>query len=116
MAQQQLQPVSLRLECFLKYVNFKPVNEDELNLAVNFISSNLGENSVRDYGYWYNMYSYCSKNFAVLRHKKKNNVSLLVTKLGECVCQEKVINFLKNTDKKCLCNKECSSVYYNVVF
>ena len=110
------QQTSNRLECFLKYINFHPVNEEELNLAMTYIDTNLKTNLVADQGYWYDMYSYSVKNFLVLKHKQKNNVSLPVTTLGECVCQEKVINFLKNTDKKCLCDKGCSSVYYNKVF
>ena len=91
-------------------------NEEELNLAMAYIDNNLKANLVTDQGYWYDMYSYSVKNYLVLKHKQKNNVSLPLTTLGECLCQEKVINFLKNTDKKCLCNKGCSSVYYNKVF
>ena len=99
------QPTSLRLDCFLKYINFHPVNEEELHLAMTYIDNNLKSNLITDQGYWYDMYSYSVKNFLVLKHKQKNNVSLPLTTLGECVCQEKVINFLKNTDKKCLCEK-----------
>ena len=113
--QQQLQPVSPRLDSFLKYINFKLIAKDELNLAMDYIDNNLNAASSNSYGYWYDMYSYCIKNF-VLRHKEKNNEFPLLTILGECVCQDKVINFLKNTDKKCFCNKGCSSVYYNKVF
>ena len=117
MAQQrQLQPVSLRLECFLKYINFKPVDKADLELALDYVDSNLNKNLVSNYKYWHDMFSYCIKNFSVLRHKEKNNVTFPVTTLGECVCQEKVINFVKNTDKKCLCNKGCSLVSYNKVF
>ena len=114
--QQQLQPLSPRLDSFLKYINFKLITEDELNLAMDYIDNNLNAGSTNGYGYWYDMYSYCIKNFIVLRHKKKNNEFPLLTLLGECVCQDKVINFLKNTDKKCFCDKGCSSVYYNKVF
>ena len=113
--QQQLQPVSPRLDSFLKYINFKLIAKDELNLAMDYIDNNLNAASSNSYGYWYDMYLYCIKNF-VLRHKEKNNEFPLLTILGECVCQDKVINFLKNTDKKCFCNKGCSSVYYNKVF
>ena len=116
MSQQQLQPLSPRLDSFLKYINFKLITEDELNLAMNYIDNNLNATSTNGYGYWYNMHSYCIKNFIVLRHKEKNNEFPLLTILGECVCQDKVINFLKNTDKKCFCNKGCSSVRYNNVF
>ena len=113
--QEQLQPVSPRLDSFLKYINFKLIAKDELNLAMDYIDNNLNAASSNSCGYWYDMYSYCIKNF-VLRHKEKNNEFPLLTILGECVCQDKVTNFLKNTDKKCFCNKGCSSVYYNKVF
>ena len=114
MASQHNSQQSSGLDCFLKYINFHPLNEEELNLAMGYIDNNLKGNLITDQGYWYDMYSYSVKNFWVLKHKQKNNVSL--TTLGECLCQEKVINFLKNIDKKCLCNKGCSSVYYNRVF
>ena len=114
--QQQLQPMSPRLESFLKYINFKLVGKDELNLALDYIDNNLNAGSANSYGYWYDMYSYCIKNFIVLRHKEKNNEFPLLTILGVCVCQDQVINFLKNTDKKCFYNKGCLSVYYNKVF
>ena len=85
--QQQLQPVSPRLDSFLKYINFKLITEDELNLAMDYIDNNLNATSTNGYGYWYDMYSYCIKNFIVLRQTK--NV---------------------------FCNKGCSSVHYNKVF
>ena len=62
---------SSRLDCFLKYINFHPVNEEELKLAMSYIDNNLKANLVIDQGYWYDMYSYCMKNFLVLKHKKK---------------------------------------------
>ena len=114
--QQQPQPVSLRLDSFSKYINFKLVAKDDLDLAMDYICSNLDNNSSNSYEYWYDMYSYCIKNYVVLRYKEKNNEFPLLTILGECVCQDQVINFLKNTDKKCFCNKGCSSVRYNNVF
>ena len=113
--QQQQQPTS-RLECFLKYINFKLINKDELNLVVDYVCQNLYANCCGDTKYWDDMYSYCIKNFVILRHKEKKDEFLPLTILGECVCQDSVINFLKNPDKKCFCNKGCSSVRYNTVF
>ena len=43
--QQQPQPVSLRLDSFLKYINFKLVAKDDLDLAMDYICSNLDNNS-----------------------------------------------------------------------
>ena len=102
-------------QCFQKYCKFELVNEEELKLAIDYICGNLNANYTMNYPYWYDMYSYTSKNLIVLRKKKEKKFKSL-TRLGECVCQDNVINFLKNTDKKCLCNKGCSSVYFKAVF
>ena len=61
------------------------------------------------------MYCYTTINLIVLRKKKEVSEDVL-TKLGECVCQNKIINFLENEGKKCFCNDGCSSVYFKVVF
>ena len=100
--QQQQQNFPCRLDSFLKYINFKLINEDELNCVVDYICGNLSADYNVDYPYWYDMYSYTAKSHIVLRHRKKE---------GECVCQDKVINFLKNSDKKCLCNDVCISIF-----
>lgn len=113
--QQQQQPASVRLECFLKYNNFRLVTKSELNQVMDYINSNLSV-ATNKYEYWYDMYNYCIKNYIVLAFKEKNNQFPLLTILGECVCQDEVINFLKNTNKKCFCDEGCASVYYNVVF
>ena len=102
-------------QCFQKYIKFELVNEEELKLAIDYICGNLNANYTMNYPYWYNMYSYTSKNLIVLRKKKEKKIKSL-TRLGECVCQGDVINFLKNTDKKCFCNKGCSSVCFKAVF
>ena len=102
-------------QCFEKYSNFQLVDEGELKLAVNFICGNLSANYCMNYPYWYDMYSYTSKNLMVLR-KRKEKYENPLTSLGECVCQDKIINFLNNTDKKYLCDKGCESVYYKVIF
>ena len=103
------------LQCFEKYSNFHLVDEYELKLAINYIRGNLNANYTMNYPYWYDMYNYTTKNLMVLRKRKEKNENLL-TSLGECVCQDNIINFLNNTDKECLCDKRCESVYYNVVF
>ena len=107
--QQQQQPASVRLECFLKYNNFRLVTKSELNQVMDYINSNLSV-ATNKYEYWYDMFNYCIKNYIVLAFKEKNNQFPLLKTLGECVCQDKVINFLKNTDKKCFCDEGCASV------
>ena len=102
-------------QCFQKYIKFKLVNEIELKLAIDHICLNLNAVYTNNYPYWYDMYSYTSKNLIVLRKKKENKMKSL-TRLGECVCQDTVINFLKNTDNKCFCDKGCSSVYFKAIF
>lgn len=103
-----------RLNSFIKYQNFENVNERELDLIVDYICGNLNS-SFCYYPYWYDMYSYATKSRIVIKHRQKNN-RIDVAKLGECVCENEVINFLKNENKKCNCNKGCSSVYFNKVF
>ena len=108
MEQQQL----CRLTCYKKYINFEFVNKSELNHVIDYICGNL--NSYCYYPYWYDLYCYTSKSRIVLRHKEKNNEEALV-KLGQCVCQDQVIDFLENSNK-CFCSKGCSSVYFKVIF
>ena len=117
MSEQQLerQYICNELDCFQRYSNFELLNETELKFAINYICGNLNANYTLNYPYWYDMYSYTSKNLIVLRKRKEKSQDLL-TKLGKCVCQGKVINFLKNTDKKCFCNDGCASVHFKVVF
>ena len=44
MSEQQQQQPYCRLDCFLNYINFKFVNEEELNLVVDYICGNLNAN------------------------------------------------------------------------
>ena len=102
------------LSCFEKYVSFQFVNENELNKVVDYICGNLNSH-FSYYPYWYDLYCCTSKNRIVLRHKKANGEEIL-TKLGECVCQKVVINFLQNQNKSCLCDNGCASLYFKVIF
>ena len=61
------------------------------------------------------MYSYTSKSYIVIRYRKKKGHKP-VARLGECICEEKIVNFLNNPDKKCNCDNGCASVYFNKVF
>ena len=49
--QQQQQPASVRLECFLKYNNFKLVTKSKLDQAMDYINSNLFS-ATNKYEYW----------------------------------------------------------------
>ena len=102
------------LNLFTKYRNFEPVNKDELELVIDYICGNLNS-SFGNYPYWYDMYSYTTKSRIVIRHREhKNETGIAI--LGECVCKDQVINFLKNEANQCNCNKGCASVYFKVVF
>ena len=93
------------LEQYLNFREFKTVHKDDLKLAVNYICAQMNCPGSY-YRYYYDMYSYATKCFIVLQHRS-------FTKLGEALCDGKVVNFLKDEKhKKC----SCSSVYYNEVF
>ena len=113
--QKTLQYKTYPLICFEKYTNFELIDETELNIVVNYICGHLNADFTFNYGYWYNMYSYTTKNKIVLRYRKERGREPVV-KLGECICEEKVVDFLKNPDKKCNCGRGCASVYFNKVF
>ena len=102
------------LDLFNKYQNFESINEKELNLVIDYICGNLNS-CFYNYAYWYDMYCYSTKSRIVIRYRKKKNEKA-VTRLGECVCQNEIINFLKNKGNLCNCGEGCASVYYNVVF
>ena len=110
------QQILCGLDCFEKYSSLELINEDELKQVINYICGNLNADYTLNYPYWYDMYSYTTKNLIVLRKRKENGELKPLTKLSECVCQGKVINFLKNTDKKCFCNEGCALVYFKAVF
>ena len=112
---QQQQYKSNRLTCFQKYLNFQLINENELDSVIDYICEHFNASYTPNYRYWYDMYSYTSKSKIVLRYKKTRGKDPVV-KLGECICEEKVVNFLKYPNKKCNCDDGCASVYYNKVF
>ena len=103
-----------RYNLFKKYQNFEFVNTNELNLIVDYICQNLNSPGI-NYPYWYDMYCYTSKSRIVIRFKQERN-ELGIAKLGQCLCNNEVINFLENENKSCNCEDGCSSVYFNAVF
>ena len=103
-----------RLISFNKYQKFEAVNKKELDLAMDYICGNLNLLSC-NYPYWYDMYCYVTKSRIVLRHREDKNETVTAV-LGECVCKDQVINFLKNEGNKCNCNKGCASVYFKAIF
>ena len=90
---------------FISFSKLKYLEEEDLKLANNYICLQLN-NSGFNYKYYYDMYSYSTKCFMVLQ---KNQY----TKLGEAVCDGKVVNFLEDEEHK---NCSCGSVYFKVVF
>ena len=106
----------LALACFEKYRNFKLINETELDILVNYICAHLNESYTHNYGYWYDMYSYTTKSKIVLRYRKRKGHDPPLVKLGECICEGEVVDFLKNPNNKCNCDRGCASVYFNKVF
>ena len=101
------------LDSFIKYQKFKAVNKEELDQALDYICSNLNSLGCY-YPYWYDMFSYINKSRMVIRHREHKNQTA-IAKLGECVCEGQVMNFLQNKNK-CNCNNGCASVYFKVIF
>ena len=96
-------------EEFLSYKNFEYLNFKQLKLAVDYICFNLNAIGC-NYPYWYDMYCCTSKTFFVLRWKKERNMTQ-IAKLGESICDNKIVNFYED-EHKC----SCSSLYFNAVF
>ena len=90
---------------FQKFKNFHIIDEKSLDMAANYVCLQLNNPSF-GYKYYFDMYSYIVKCRMVLQQTTK-------TRLGETVCNGKIVNFLKNAEHK---NCSCSSVYYNTVF
>ena len=91
---------------FRSFEDFKYLNKEDLEVAINYICLQMNNPGI-GYKYFYDMYSYATKCRIVLQKKKQ------YVKLGEAVCNGKVVNFLEDEKhKKC----SCGSVYFNVVF
>ena len=103
------------LYLFDKYRNFEAINKNQLDLVIDYICGNLNSCSC-NYPYWYNMYSYSTKSRIVIRHRENKKNENAVAILGECVCRNQIINFLKNKGNLCNCDKGCASIYFNAVF
>ena len=103
-----------RLILFTKYHKFESVNEHKLDLVVDYICGNLNS-SFCNYCYWYDMYCYATKSRIVIRYREEKN-ELAFAKLGECVCENQIVNFLENEANQCNCDKGCASVYFKAVF
>lgn len=94
-------------DSYLYFRDFKTVDDKILKMAINHICLNLNHpGSGENYKYFYDMYSYATKCQIVLQKYNK-------TKLGEAICDGKLINFLEQPEHK---NCSCGSVYYNYVF
>lgn len=96
---------------YKKFRNFYPVVESELSLAKNYICLQLNDHDA-SYPYYYDMYSYAIKCSIVLNWSIENNLNP-ITKLGEAICKDEIVNFLEEDEHK---GFSCSSVYFNAVF
>ena len=90
---------------FLDFENFEIMDEKKIELAIDHICLNLNNPCV-SYRYFYDMHSYAVKCRIVLQKYK-------TTKLGEAICDGKLINFLDEPKHR---HCSCGSVYYDVVF
>ena len=97
---------------YKQFEKFKAVTKSELLYARNYICLQLNVGSPSSYPYYYDMYSYAIKCSRVIDFAKEHNL-IPVTKLGEAICNNEIVNFLKDEKhKKC----SCGSVYYMAVF
>ena len=92
-------------DAYLMFRNFEAADRETLDLAIDHITLNLNHPN-HSYKYFYDMYSYATKCRIVLQKYNK-------TKLGEAICDGKLINFLDEPKHRNCC---CGSVYYNAVF
>ena len=90
---------------FLAFRNFEVFDDKKLDLAIDHIALNLNNPGI-GYRYFYDMYSYATKCKIVLQRYEK-------TKLGEAICDGKLVNFLNDPKHK---DCSCVSVYYDAVF
>ena len=92
---------------FIAFRDQKFLDKDDLKYATSYICAQLNSPGTY-YQYYYDMYSYTSKYYIVLKNSGRTK-----TRLGEAFCEGQVVNFLK--DEK---HKKCSfaSVYFNAVF
>ena len=72
---------------FQDFKNFHVMDEESLDSATNYVCLQLNNPSF-EYRYYYDMYSYIAKCRIVLQQTTK-------TRLGEAVCNGKIINFCK---------------------
>ena len=89
---------------FQQFKNFKIMDEESIDLAINYVCLQLNNPSF-GYKYYYDMYSYITKCKIVLQKYTK-------TKFGQAICEGKLINFIENPEhQKC----HCGSVFYDAV-
>ena len=92
-------------EEFKRFENFEIMGDESIDLATNYVCLQLNNPSI-GYKYYYDMYSYITKCKIVLQKYS-------TTKLGQAICNGKLIDFVKDLEQK---NCSCSSVYYNAFF
>ena len=97
---------------FLRFKNKEFLTENELNLADDYIYGFL----LCDYDHL-EMYAYSNcttKCRIVLEFKKENNFEIK-TKLGEAICQNKLVNFIEDPNHR-MPNCYCGSTYGGIKF
>ena len=80
-------------EVFKDFEDGKYVHLDDLKHLANCICGNLN-NWTPSYRFWYNMYSYSSKEYVVCRWRQSKGLNA-VAKWGEAICGDDLVNFLK---------------------
>ena len=96
---------------YLSYENGKYLTKAQLKFATNYVCDYLNNPTV-NHRYYYDIYCYISKSFIICRWKKEHGYKPYA-KIGEAICKDVLVNFLKEKEHK---QYMCSSVYYNAVF
>ena len=92
---------------FNDFESGKYVHLDDLKHMTNHICGNLN-NSIPNYRFWYNIYSYSSKAYIVCRRRQSKGLSQ-VAKWGEAIYGDDLVNFFEDSNHK---NCSCGSAYY----
>ena len=94
------------LEIFTLFKNKEWIREEDISILSDYIYGFFPGGSNEMYAYS----NYLTKCKIVLLFKKKNKLELK-TKLGEAICENKLVNFFEDSDHKLdKCN--CGSTYY----
>ena len=79
-------------EEFKRFENFEIMDDESIDVATNYVCLQLNNPSI-GYKYYYDMYSYITKCKIVLQKYS-------TTKLGQAICNGKLIDFVKDLEHK----------------